>query len=213
MTSYSLLQGLGAGILLGISIAAPPGPVSAMIARRVAMRRSWSAGVAVGLGAMTADAVYLLVTYIGWTKVVSQKISLTGWVYLVSSIVLFLYASWMLVRNVQSRRRETFDRHVDTAGKDNEGSYSYIIGLTMGFSNPYQIAWWLTVGLASISYFGAIVIIGFFGGIVIWLFIISGSLHYGVTKYRNLESAVLYGSSLVLFGFAIWFLFTAVIVL
>ena len=209
----SLPQALGAGMLLGLSIAAPPGPVSAAIAQRIAMKRSWVPGIVVGLGAMTADAVYLLITYLGWTSVVSQNKDVTGWIYLVGSIVLFLYAALMVLRQLRGRTGNMIDERADIASKKKESSFSYIIGLTMGFSNPYQIAWWLTVGLASISYFGQTVIVGFFGGIVLWLFILCSGLHYGSSKFRNFETVVLYGSSLVLFGFAVWFLYSALLVI
>lgn len=204
----SSLQGLGAGILLGLSIAAPPGPVSAAIAQRVTIKKSWIPGVVMGLGAMTADAVYLLITYLGWTNVVSQSKGVTGWVYLIGALVLFLYGSLMILRQV--RKRSNADRGKVGATRRNEGRLSYFIGLSLGFSNPYQIAWWLTVGLASISFFGSIVIIGFFAGIILWLFILSGGLHYGANRYPNFEVVVLYGSSVVLFGFAIWFLYNAI---
>lgn len=196
--------------MLGLSIAAPPGPVSAAIAQRIAMKRSWVPGLVIGLGAMTADGVYLLITYLGWTSVVSQNKGVTGWIYLSGSLVLFLYAG-MILKQFRGRTRKQVT--ADVANKKRESSYSYVIGLTMGFSNPFQIAWWLTVGLASISYFGSIVIIGFFGGILLWLFILSGGLHYGANKYSNFEAVVLYGSSVALFGFAVWFLYNAVLVI
>ena len=159
---------------------------------------------------MTADAVYLLITYLGWTSVVSHNKDIRGWVYLLGSFVLFLYASLMISRQFRSRKRGAVDA---SPGAKNQGSFSYIIGLTMGFSNPFQIAWWLTVGLASISFFGSVVIIGFFGGILLWLFTLSGGLHYGANKYSNFGAVVLYGSSLTLFGFAIWFLYNSILVI
>ncbi len=207
----SILRALGAGVLLGLSIAAPPGPVSAMIAQRIAIKRSWIPGLVIGLGAMTADGVYLLITYLGWTSLVSQNRGVTGWVYLVGSLVLFLYASLMILRHFRNRAKQV-DSKPQVASKK-ESTFSYVIGLTMGFSNPFQIAWWLTVGLASISYFGSTVIIGFFGGIVLWLFILSGGLHYGANRYSSFEAIVLYGSSLALFGFAVWFLYSAILVI
>jgi len=50
-----------AGMALGLSIAAPPGPVNAMIAFQ--STRSPLRGFLVGLGAMTSDATFLFITY------------------------------------------------------------------------------------------------------------------------------------------------------
>ena len=120
----SLLQGLGAGILLGLSIAAPPGPISAAIAQRVAIKRSWVPGLVIGLGAMTADGVYLLKTYLGWTGKVSQNKGITGWVYLLGGLVLLLYASFMILKKV---RTKNVDTKTNIANKK-ESSFSYMIG-------------------------------------------------------------------------------------
>lgn len=47
-----------AGVVIGLSLAAPPGPVNAIIASR-AVSRSWRSGFLVGCGALTADAGFL----------------------------------------------------------------------------------------------------------------------------------------------------------
>ncbi len=58
------LYSLVAGIALGLSLGVPPGPVNAAIAAAAA-RRSYVDGIKIGLGAMTADATYLVLTLIG----------------------------------------------------------------------------------------------------------------------------------------------------
>src|SRR5437879_11216651 len=49
-----------AGMGIGLSLAAPPGPVNAVIASH-AVTRSWRAGFLVGVGATTADTIFLAI--------------------------------------------------------------------------------------------------------------------------------------------------------
>jgi threonine/homoserine/homoserine lactone efflux protein len=58
--AYSLI----AGILIGLSLAVPPGPINAIIAAE-SVKKSYLDGIKVGLGAMTADATYLAITLVG----------------------------------------------------------------------------------------------------------------------------------------------------
>ena len=53
-----------AGIIFGIALAAPPGPMNAIIAEESVLR-GWSAGFYAGLGAMFADVIFFLLAVIG----------------------------------------------------------------------------------------------------------------------------------------------------
>jgi len=59
---------VGAGI--GLSLAAPPEPVNAIIASQT-VTRSWRAGFLVGMGATTADTIFLAVSIIAHLAVAS----------------------------------------------------------------------------------------------------------------------------------------------
>ena len=55
---------LVSGILIGLSLAVPPGPVNAVIAAE-SVKKSYINGIKVGLGALTADATFLIIALIG----------------------------------------------------------------------------------------------------------------------------------------------------
>ena len=55
---------LVAGAVFGLALAAPPGPMNAVIAEESVLR-GWLAGFTAGLGAMTADFVFLLLSLAG----------------------------------------------------------------------------------------------------------------------------------------------------
>src|SRR2546430_14743473 len=52
-----------AGLGIGLSLGAPPGPVNAIIASHT-VTRSWRAGFLVGVGATTADTIFLVVAFL-----------------------------------------------------------------------------------------------------------------------------------------------------
>lgn len=197
----SLLQGIAAGIILGTSIAAPPGPVSAVMAHQVTSRKSWRSGYLVGLGATTSDAIFLVITFLGWTGIVARNPTLTFWIYLVGACILILYAMLMIFRRKQ-KGSSTNESKVDQR-------WPYFVGLSIGLTNPFQIAWWLSVGIASISSFGDYVVFGFFAGILIWISFYTTALKYGVLRFKGFEKLVLILSAIVLLGFAAWFLYGA----
>ncbi len=184
---YSLV----AGIFMGISLAAPPGPINAIIAVE-SVRRSYMDGIKVGLGAMTADATYLAITLIGVTVLfrgdaVKMVVSLAGGLIL----------AYMAARILRG-----FNKPLQENGKKDLKNH-YLTGLTVGMMNPSQILWWLTVGAAFIANFNAPGIVGFFVGIGLWVSCFSMALHFARKKAEWLYPAVTLVSGLVLLFFGI----------
>ena len=62
---------LAAGIALGLGAAVPIGPVNVEIARR-ALRVGFRAGVALGLGAVTVDVFYAVISAMSFTRVLNH---------------------------------------------------------------------------------------------------------------------------------------------
>src|SRR5436190_23272643 len=56
-----------AGMGIGLSLGAPPGPVNAVIASHT-VTRSWRAGFLVGVGATTADTIFLAITILARSR-------------------------------------------------------------------------------------------------------------------------------------------------
>ncbi len=183
------------GIVLGISIAAPPGPVNAAAAYQVT--KSWFAGWSTLLGATTADAIFFLLTYFGLTALIASG-EIRDILFLVGGCFMF-YLAYATLRSAKSGPRE---------GK--RSGRPYILGFTIGLSNPFQLAWWIAVGVGMVTTFGFSIIFGFFTGIVAWTLAYSSLLHAGVRRYSEVYPYIVYISGAVLAAFGVWFLFTAV---
>ncbi|WP_048162336.1 LysE family transporter [Thermoplasma acidophilum] len=175
------------GILIGLSLTAPPGPVNSVISTE--SMKSKAHGVSVGAGAMTADLVFFVIVFRFGAFI--PVLALHA-LYLAGAVLL-LYISYSVLKSKISRRTR----------KGN-----YLVGLTMGITNPFQILWWMTVGLFFIRYFHIASIAGLFTGIIIWIL----SFPFVMNKYaRRFERYVKIFSFAVLFSFAIYLLYSGVV--
>ncbi|MDG6926816.1 MAG: LysE family translocator [Nitrososphaerota archaeon] len=183
------------GIFLGISIAAPPGPVNAAAAYQVT--RSWFAGWSTLLGATTADVVFFLLTYYGVTALVASG-EVRDALFAVGGLFMS-YLSYATLRNARREPRE-----------EKRNGRPYVLGLTIGLSNPFQLAWWVAVGIGMVSTFGLSIVLGFFGGILAWTLVYSSLLRAGLSRYREVYPYIAYASGVVLLAFGVWFFITAI---
>jgi len=190
----SALTELAFGVVLGFTLTIPPGPMNALIAARSA--GSFRHGFLTGLGAMTADLILGVAVY-----------TLQSFVDL-SSVVRYVYVLGCGVMVVLGYR--LFTRKPYGSDLAPGGLATYSTALAVGVSNPFQILWWLTAGLA-FAYLGGIVLfLGLFGAIAIWIVAFPYATRAGVRRFPGLERVILWVSGAVMVGFAIYFALLAV---
>ncbi len=177
------------GLLLGFSLAAPPGPMNALIAARAT--RSYSAGFLTACGALTADAVLGALVF-GLESLVDLR-PLIAYVY-VSGAVTMSVMGYLLLRE----RTTPGERPAPKLG-------TYTQSLGVGLSNPFQIVWWLTAGVAFAYVGGAWLFAGLFGAIAIWIVIFPWAIHRGSRRYPSVRPWIGAAAAALMFGFAIYF--------
>ncbi|MEM0155139.1 MAG: LysE family transporter [Thermoplasmataceae archaeon] len=178
------------GIFLGISLAAPPGPVTAIIVNRAS--RSVFGAVTVGFGAMSADFVLMvLVIALGSGAELSPY---DKYIYLSGSVVFFLMA--MMIASSGSKMKETGER-----------SSGYLSGLLVGIVNPFQIIWWFTAGLGFYEKFNIYPFIFLFVGTTAWVVFLSYLIRYSVIRFGEKIREITTGFSVItLVAFGIYFI-------
>ena len=182
------------GLLLGFSLTIPPGPMNAFIAARTL--RSLRQGITAGAGAMSADLVLGIVAY--GLHATLELGSYLPWVYLVGAAVM-VYLGLTILRP-----------GAEPTPSVGSGGRTYVTALGLGVSNPFQIVWWLTAGLA-FAYFGGLVLfVGLFGAIAVWIVVFPWALRTGARGRPGVVRAVPVVSSVVLFASAAYFLYLAV---
>jgi threonine/homoserine/homoserine lactone efflux protein len=80
---------------------------------------------------------------------------------------------------------------------------AYTTGLAVGLTNPFQILWWLTAGLAFMTEIGPAVAAGFFLGILLWTTSFPFFLDLANRRYRGTYRIVIVLSLLLLLAFGV----------
>ncbi len=250
---FEVVPSLVAGAAFGLALAAPPGPMNAVIAEESVLR-GWVAGVKAGLGAGLADFVFFLLALAGVVGVVQQYPTLQGVLFGVGGL-LMLYFAYGAANSVRATFAPSsmgdgdgandadpseIDAEAD-GSTDTSGAPELDLGESTGFrrafvlalTNPYQILFWLTVGvglldpgrldvLAVLPYVGEALtgvfvvetgspalIVGLFGGIALWLACFPAALVQAGRRVDSFAPAVAALSALVLGGFGVSFLLEA----
>ena len=211
MEKYTLLQ----NILLGLTLAAPIGPVNLEIIKR-GLNSGFKQAFLTGTGAMCADTTYLILIFFGLTSFLNfafMKIFLG-----IAGSIILMYLGVMSARDFFSSANQHKKSNQEPANRRLFNS-SFVTGYVLAISSPMTIVWWTGV-------FGALLaaqtiihtnISAFFSclsillGCFLWVFFLAAALHWGkkivnekIVGFISLAA----GISLVLFG--IYFLYRTI---
>jgi threonine/homoserine/homoserine lactone efflux protein len=189
-----LLAPILLGIVLGISLAAPPGPMTAFITS--VSVDSWKRGFLAGMGALSADGVLAAIVY-GLSSVIDLG-DYVRYVYVLGAVVMIGFGLLVL----RSRENGTpFGR---------PGGRVYLQAFGLGLGNPFQILWWFSAGLAFAYAGGALLFAGLFGAIGVYVLGFTLLIHKGVGRYPSARPWIHWGTSALIFAFGGYFVFLAV---
>ena len=160
------------GMLIGLSIAAPVGPIGVLVIRRT-LAGGWGAGLASGAGVASADALYGCVAGFGLSAVSGALLGAQTFIRLAGGLFLcYLGVSTLLAKPA--------DRPVDARGGSLLAAYGSTFLLTL--TNPLTIISFLAIlvslgmGAGEASYGAALlVVVGVFSGSLLWWLALSGA--------------------------------------
>lgn len=188
------------GVGIGLSLAAPPGPVNALIASH-AVTRSWRAGFLVGCGAMTADVAFLILSVAARSAVAAFAASWFPAIAALGAAVLAYFAISAV------RLWRSAGAILDPI--DEQRAASYATGLTTNLTSPYPLLWWLTAGLVLIGQLGPALLAGFFLGMLLWIGAFPWALRAAQRRFARTYRAVLLFSIVCLVAFAAYLAWSA----
>jgi threonine/homoserine/homoserine lactone efflux protein len=212
---------LAAGVVFGLALAAPPGPMNAVIAEESVVRGR-VAGMQAGLGAATADFVFFVLAYLGAVAVIEQLTLLRAAMVFVGGLLMLYFAY-----GAATEARATYTGSESPTEESKGFRKAFVLALT----NPYQILFWLTVGVGllevgtvdvlaplSDAVAGVVVVrtgspallVGLFAGIGVWITGFPAALVAARERMDALAPAIAYGSAAVLAGFGVYFLYDGV---
>ena len=195
------MQSFIQGVLMGLGVSVPIGPVNVLIMSYAL--RSYTKALCLGLGAMSADMLYLALSAFGISQlakipIVFACISVFGAAFLLY-IALGIYRDAKRSVHLQSVERGS---HVAVFGK----------GFLLNIFNPYVIMFWLSVS-ASIGRerFG-LALAGLVCGILSWITLFALAVYKSRAKISDRAArAFAYISALILLFFALKLIYAVIV--
>jgi threonine/homoserine/homoserine lactone efflux protein len=167
--------------------------MNALIASRAAA--SLRAGVVTGFGAMSADLILGALVYALRSAV--DLGSVVRYVYVVGAVVMAYLGFRLLTARPAAATTEP------------AGLRTYSQALGVGLSNPFQIVWWLTAGLAFAYLGGLVLYVALFAAVLVWVLVFPYAIHLGTRERPALARAVVYVSGAIMLAFAAYFAYLA----
>jgi len=160
------------GIVLGFSIAAPVGPIGILCIRR-SLQTGFKSGLASGLGAASADAVYGMIAAAGLTLAADFLVRQQTWLRLLGGMFL-LYLGVQTFRSPPPEMEEAVSKTSSLIG-------DYFSTFLLTLSNPITIFSFIAIfgGMGSVSDFATsafILVLGVFSGSALWWLALSGGV-------------------------------------
>ena len=180
-----------AGALLGLSIVAPPGPVIAVIATASARGRTREA-LAMGLGAVTADALWLLLMLLGFMTILRDHPRVVGALGLAGGALL-LSMAWRTALSVRRGIAESTLRG------------SYRLGIATVLTSPFSLAWWMASGPILLRSLGWPGVVGLFVSILIYVVAITYGLRWIGARMKHTALIMGWISVVILSVFGVFF--------
>ena len=206
LEKYTLVQ----NILLGLTLAAPIGPVNLEIIKR-GLNSGFQQAFLTGAGAMCADTTYLILIFFGLTSFLN---------FAFMKIFLGIAGSIILIYLGMMSAKEFFRKADATENKPHRlFKTSFVTGYVLAISSPMTIVWWTGVfgALLAAQTHTQTTISAFFSclsillGCFLWVFSLAAALHWGkkiinekITRFISFFA----GLFLILFG--IYFLYRAI---
>lgn len=186
---------LAKGIIIGLSIAAPVGPIGVLCIRRT-LTHGRLFGLVSGVGAATADAIYGMIAAFGLTFISNILISQNNKLQIIGGI-------FLCYLGVKTLRSKASDKPATAKTGGLFGSYLSTLLLTI--TNPMTILSFAGIfaGLGVSTNSPKVMVAGVFLGSLLWWFILSFSV--GIFKDRMSSPAMTWinrisGITILIFG-------------
>lgn len=150
-------------ILLGISLAAPIGPVSIEMCERGLKYGFWAA-FKVRLGAVLGNILCLILSYLGLACLTKHS-HIVDFIGLAGSI-------YLIISSLKSLCLKTICLNYEITSKDN----AYMTGFILSLVNPIAIIFWLSIFAIDSSMDNPAINLFIIVGVLIWGVLLSGML-------------------------------------
>ena len=197
-------------LLLGLGLAIPVGPVTIEMMRRN-LRYGLAPGIAIGVGASSADVIYLLLVLFGILPFIQDSPFLLQIIGVLGALLLI----WFAYKTVRHTAKVE-----DSNDNDSRLIHCYMSGFLIAFLSPFNILFWISIAaqfaavISTVSADYWLACIGLFTGTAIWFCGLNLFVH--LTRHRLSPKIVRYlnivgGIALVVFAmYSVWHVFVKI---
>jgi threonine/homoserine/homoserine lactone efflux protein len=168
------------GIIAGLIIAAPVGPVNVICVQRT-IAKGWRSGLISGLGSAAADSIYGSIAAFSITFVIRILVKEEFWIRLVGGCLLILIGVLYYFKHPQS---------LEEHGNESEKK-EFVSTFFLTLTNPTTVLSFLVVlsavGLARNEtwWLTSLIVGGIFVGSMLWWVILTGTVNYFRDRFSN----------------------------
>jgi threonine/homoserine/homoserine lactone efflux protein len=183
-----------------------PGPVLAATVAH--SRHSRFAGAFIALGHSTVEIPLILLIYLGLSNYFQNSL-LRVLIGFIGGVVLMYFGKdvFSLGRTRHTSQTRIYTHQTASLQR------STVSGAITSMANPYFLVWWMTVGAALVLRSSAFGLLGvtLFAIVhlscdLVWYIVVSLGVHHSGRVWGNKVQSLLMGiSSVLLFGFGVWF--------
>ncbi|USL45550.1 LysE family transporter [Priestia megaterium] len=198
--------------ILGISLSAPVGPINAAQINK-GIKNGFLNAWLVGVGAMMADVIMMLLIYLGLASVFTiPSVKLIMWIF---GFIILCYLGYDSIKSASA----TVEENIHSQDKETPFK-SFISGFLIAISNPLNIIFWvgiygsvLTSAIDKIGKKEALIYsIAIFVGITCWDLFMATLVHFGRKRLKsNVLKWVSILAGIFLIGFGLTFGYQAII--
>lgn len=125
------------GLIIGIVISIPIGPINVTVISR-GLKHGFSSAFAVGLGASAMDFLYCTATMLGLSAVIHRLE-----VSVVFQVIGFILLTYLGIKDITTKVETSgYDNYVQQNGKFHS---AFFVGVIMYVTNPMLVAFWITL--------------------------------------------------------------------
>jgi len=190
------------GLIMGLSIAAPVGPIGVLCIRRT-LEYGKFIGFMSGLGAATADGLYGLIAGLGLTFITNFLVEQQGWIHLIGSVFL-LYLGLKIFVSKPSK--------IAAKANGNNVFSAYASTFFLTITNPVTILSFLAIfsglGISNSNddtITNLVVVLGVFLGSALWWFFLSSVTGILMNRMGNFPFNIVNRiSGFIILMFGLW---------
>ncbi len=179
-----------AGALLGLSLAAPPGPVSAIMAT-ASLRGRVRESLMTAAGALCGDLTWFSLAILGTIAYLGRHPRAVGLLGLAGAALL-LWMAWGTWKSARAGLHAS------------EAPGSWKLGYLTVLTSPFSFAWWLANGSLLYSSWGPAGLAGMFLALIVFTLAFTYGFRWLGARTARAVVGVAYASALVLAGFGLY---------